>query len=182
MPSLQPVRSDPMPVVERPQTLWAPIAIGSGTALLLGFILLLSLWPRAPQVIVEAPRVPPPPAEQQNQPGERVLPAEIEFDPAPPDEVADAGAAEVVRAPPKPPRPPIRRPPKMGKVTVRVNPWAQVSYGGKNLGTTPLPAIEVPSGTATFVLKNDQLGVTRKVSVKVPPGGSVVLKADLFKK
>jgi serine/threonine-protein kinase len=70
----------------------------------------------------------------------------------------------------------------MGKVTVRVNPWAQVSYGGKNLGTTPLPAIEVPSGTATFVLKNDQLGVTRKVSVKVPPGGSVVLKADLFKK
>ncbi len=181
MPSLQPIRSDPMPVLERPQTLWAPIAIGSGTALLLGFILLLSLWPRAPQVIVEAPRVPQPPVDQQ-QGAEVVIPAEIEFEQPPVDEGVDAGAAEVVRAPPKPPRPPIRRPPKMGKVTVRVNPWAQVSYGGKNLGTTPLPAIEVPSGTATFVLKNDQLGVTKKVSVKVPPGGSVVLKADLFKK
>jgi serine/threonine-protein kinase len=182
MPSLQPVRSDPMPVAEGPRTLWAPILIGSGTALLLGFILLLSLWPRAPQVIVESPRPPPPTLAQEppSRPGEVVIPSQIEFDPPPIE--ADAGAAEVVRAPPKPPRPPIRRPAKMGKVTVRVNPWAQVSYGGKNLGTTPLPAIEVPPGLATFVLKNDQLGVTRKVSVKVPPGGSVVLKADLFKK
>jgi serine/threonine-protein kinase len=180
MPSLQPVRSDPMPVAEGPRPLWVPILIGSGTALLLGFILLLSLWPRAPQVIVEAPPITPPPIEQQV--GEVVIPAQIEFDPPPLDVVPDAGAG-VAKAPPKPPRPPpIRRPVKMGKVTVRVNPWAQVSYLGKNLGTTPIPAVEVPPGLATFVLKNDQLGVTRKVSVKVPPGGSVVLKADLFKK
>lgn len=172
-----------MPVAEGPRPLWVPIVIGSGTALLVGFVLLLSLWPR-PQVIVEAPRPVPPPVEEEQDPeqvGEVVIPAEIEFDPPPIAETSDAGAVAEVRAPPKPPRPPIRRP-KMGKVTVRVNPWAQVSYGGKNLGTTPLPAIEVPPGLATFVLKNEQLGVTRKVSVKVPPGGSVVLKADLFKK
>jgi hypothetical protein len=71
---------------------------------------------------------------------------------------------------------------RTGKVTVRVNPWAEVHFCGRKLGTTPLPPVEVPAGTATFVLKNAQLGVSRKVTVKVPAGGNVVLKADLFKK
>ncbi len=79
---------------------------------------------------------------------------------------------------------PARRVPgktRTGKVTVRVNPWAEVSFAGKSLGVTPLPPIDVPAGLAVFTLKNPQLGVTRRVSVKVPAGGSVVLKADLFK-
>jgi eukaryotic-like serine/threonine-protein kinase len=185
IPSLQAVRSshEPVPVDDSANNLIWPILVGSTTALLVGFVLLLALWPRAPlPVYAEAPRAP----VQQEPAGEVVIPSEVEFD-APADEVRDAGAQ--VRAPvpvpvpvPVKPRPPIRKVAKTGRVTVRVNPWAQVTYGGKNLGTTPLPAIEVPSGLATFVLKNDQLGVTRKVSVKVPAGGSVVLKADLFKK
>jgi serine/threonine-protein kinase len=109
---------------------------------------------------------------------EFVIPSEVEFEnEAPEPEVADAGA----KAPPRV-RPPTRRVAKTGKVTVRVNPWAEVIYAGKNLGTTPLPPVEVPAGTVSFVLSNTQLGVTRKVSVKVPAGSSVVLKADLFKK
>jgi hypothetical protein len=86
--------------------------------------------------------------------------------------------------PPDEPRPIKRRsPPRQGKVSVRVAPWAEVIYNGKNFGPTPLPGpIDVPAGTATFTLRNKQLGVTRKVTVKVAPGETVVLKADLFKK
>ena len=171
--SLQPVRTHaPLPPDDSPRSLIWPVLIGSSTALLVGFVLLLALWPRVPQVI----EVQPMPADTQ---AEIVVPSEVEFD-APEDE--DAVDAGVQVRPPVVRRPPVKRAAKTGRVTVRVNPWAQVSFGGKNLGTTPLPAIEVPAGTATFVLKNDQLGVTRKVSVKVPAGGSVVLKADLFKK
>ena len=174
IPSLQPVRGtlEPVQPDESAGSLIWPILVGSSTALLVGFVLLLALWPRA------AVPMEPPPVVVPDQVGEVLIPSQIEFDP--PAVAEDAGV--VVRAPPIKPRPPAKRPAKTGRVTVRVNPWAQVMFGGKNLGTTPLPAIEVPSGVATFVLKNDQLGVTRKVSVKVPPGGSVVLKADLFKK
>ena len=95
----------------------------------------------------------------------------------------DAGTAEVDdEVPTSPTQPKVkRRPLRPGKVTVRVNPWAEVFYGGRNYGTTPVPPIEVPAGNATFTLRNKQLGVTRKITVKVPPGEQVVLKADLFK-
>ena len=174
IPSLQPIRGsyDPIPADDSPRSLIWPVLVGSGTALLVGFVLLLALWPQATGPRLEAPLV------VQAAPGELLIPSQVEFDP--PEVAVDAGVQ--VRPPSIKPRPQIRRPVKMGKVTVRVNPWAQVLYGGKNLGTTPLPAIEVPAGVATFILKNAQLGVTRKVSVKVPAGGSVVLKADLFKK
>lgn len=105
---------------------------------------------------------------------------------AEPEAAPDAGE-DVAVAPPDPPDPkPKKRrppPPKPGHVTVRVNPWAEVFYNGKSYGITPLKnPIEVPAGTVTFVLKNPQLGVNKKVSVKVTAGGDVVLKADLFKK
>jgi serine/threonine-protein kinase len=186
VPSLQPVRGATQPLNSVPSLqavpsadegsrslLW-PVVIGTATALLVGFVLLLALWPRTPppEATDEIPLVAVSPNDVMIP--EMVIPAEVDF-----EESEDAGVPVET---PKP-RPVVRRaPPKPGKVTVRVNPWAQVSFGGKNLGTTPLPPIEVPAGTATFTLKNDQLGVTRKVSVKVPAGGSVVLKADLFKK
>ena len=66
-------------------------------------------------------------------------------------------------------------------MTVRVNPWAEVIYQGRSYGVTPVAPITVPAGTATFTLRNKQLGVTKQVSIKVPAGGEVVLKADLFK-
>lgn len=72
--------------------------------------------------------------------------------------------------------------PKPGKVTVWVNPYAEVFYRGRSLGFTPIPALEVPAGVAQFTLKNKQLGVTRKVSIEVPAGGEVVLRADLFER
>ena len=181
LPSLQPVRSlprlEPVPApssVDERKQLYLSIGVGVTTALLTGFVLLLALWPRAPQTVI----VPPPPVptlvviEQpvpDAGPAELVVPSQIEFAR---EDVRDAGPAL---------RPTVKKT-RTGKVTVRVNPWAEVHFGGRKLGTTPLPPVEVPAGTATFVLKNAQLGVSRKVTVKVPAGGNVVLKADLFKK
>ncbi|MHB8876965.1 MAG: serine/threonine protein kinase [Myxococcaceae bacterium] len=67
-----------------------------------------------------------------------------------------------------------------GKVSFRVNPWAEVFHGGKSLGITPMAAVFVPSGPQTFTLKNSEIGLTKKVTVTVPADGETVLKADLF--
>ncbi|MBX5483797.1 MAG: protein kinase [Myxococcaceae bacterium] len=67
-----------------------------------------------------------------------------------------------------------------GKVSFRVNPWAEVFLEGQSLGITPMPAVSVPAGRQTFTLKNPQIGVSRSVSVNVPPGGTAVVRADLF--
>jgi serine/threonine-protein kinase len=178
---LERVTAPPPPQASPRAQLILALVVGGATALLVGFITLLAVWPR---------REPPPPdipVVTGVGPNELVMP-ELELTPPP----ADAGAEAAVAPPKPPPRPPgvVKKPPRVvkkppaakpGKVTVRVNPWAEVVYAGKSYGVTPIPPIEVPSGTATFTPKNKQLKVTRKVSVKVPPGGAVVLKADLFK-
>ncbi len=100
----------------------------------------------------------------------------------------DAGAEPAISPPVEDAADPKKKkrrppPPKPGRVTVRVNPWAEVFFNGKSYGITPLKSpVEVPAGAATFTLKNPQLGVNKKVTVKVAAGTEVVLKADLFKK
>ncbi len=157
------------------------VAAAAVVAVLLGSVLWLILKP-SPEPVV----VPP-----------LVLDARIkvpEPDPAVPTGVVaveppvDSGVEPVaLEDPVETPRtrPPRRRvaPPRPGHVTVRVNPWAEVFFNGKSYGTTPLKnPVEVPPGNATFTLKNPQLGVNKKVTVKVAAGTEVVLKADLFKK
>ena len=113
---------------------------------------------------------------------------------APSTTVADAAAAAAPIAPPNPapreqrPRAERRRTSSReaapvrgeGRVALRISPWAEVEHGGKSLGITPMPAVTVPAGKQTFTLRNTDLGVTRKVTVAVPLGGEVVLRADLF--
>jgi serine/threonine-protein kinase len=67
-----------------------------------------------------------------------------------------------------------------GTVEVRIRPWAEVYLGDRRLGTTPMDPVEAPAGEQTFTLKNADLGVERRVSVRVPAGGTVLLKADLL--
>ncbi|MFT3709503.1 MAG: serine/threonine-protein kinase [Archangium sp.] len=182
LPSLQPVRVPHEPLLTPPpddrKQLVLSVVVGSVTALLIGFVLLLALWPRTVQVTpVPLPTealiaVRPPPPVKDSGTDELIVQTRVEFA----EDGVDAGA-EPIRKPP-----PVIKKAKPGRVTVRVNPWAEVLYGGRSLGTTPIPPVEVPAGTATFTLRNTQLGVSRKVSVKVPAGGNVVLKADLFKK
>jgi serine/threonine-protein kinase len=98
----------------------------------------------------------------------------------------------------EPERRPIDRPPRLlrrhlartvqraalaapGRVQIYVKPWAEVFWQGRRIGITPLPQpIEVPSGDQVFTLKNNELGVTRALSLKVPPAGTTTLKVDLL--
>jgi serine/threonine-protein kinase len=161
------------PLLERTQFVVA-LVVGAGTAVLVGFLTLLAIWPHSEPEPIPVTEV---------GPNDRVMP-ELELTPPPPNALPPPSSAptkppKVVKKPPR--KKPTSPTPKTGKVMVRVNPWAEVLYAGKSYGVTPIAPIEVPSGTATFTLKNEQLKVTRKVSVKVPAGATVVLKADLFK-
>ena len=77
---------------------------------------------------------------------------------------------------------PSRRKPKMGRVIFKLPPKVEVTHNGKRVGVTPLPALELPPGSATFNLKQRATGVTRKVTVKVTAGAEVALKADFTRK
>jgi hypothetical protein len=91
-------------------------------------------------------------------------------------------AAKAVPLPKKvvAPPPAVKRP-KTGRVTFRVHPWAEVYLANRKIGVTPFEPIDVPAGEVTFTLKNAQLGVTRRIPVKVLPGKSFVVRSDLFK-
>jgi eukaryotic-like serine/threonine-protein kinase len=83
----------------------------------------------------------------------------------------------------EPPAPKVVAAPKrlkMGRVSVRVNPWAEVIWSGKSYGVTPLAPFELPAGATTLTLKNSELGVTKRVPVRVLAGTMVTVKADLF--
>jgi serine/threonine-protein kinase len=147
------------------------VGAGAGVAFML----------RGPKPVPVADIPPPPRPEPVQRPRTRPkLPP-----PEPSQEAAAAidsdGGGESVAEVERPHSVRKRVVPRPGRVTVRVNPWAEVIYEGRSYGVTPVSPITVPAGTATFTLKNKQLGVTKKVSIRVPPGGEVVLKADLFK-
>ena len=129
-----------------------------------------SQTPRVDPVPNEVPLADAKPTDQVMPELSLEVPTEVDAGPA----VAPAIAKPIVKKP-------LPKKPKTGRVTVRVNPWAEVYFANKKLGVTPFDPVEVPAGSATFTLKNSQLKVTRKVTVKVPAGGSVVLRADLFK-
>ncbi|MDX2013372.1 MAG: protein kinase [Myxococcaceae bacterium] len=171
------------PAVEPPAPrrtgLWIGLA-GAATALVFLTITLVAIaGSQGPRRVEPPPEVP----VATPKPTDQVMP-ELSLEAAAP---VDAGAPvgeRVAEAPePRPvvKKPPPTRKPKTGKVTVRVNPWAEVYFANRKLGVTPFDPVEVPAGPATFTLKNSQLKVTRKVTVKVPAGGNVVLRADLFK-
>ncbi len=83
--------------------------------------------------------------------------------------------------PPKPvppkPVPPKPVPPKpavaaaKGTGTLRINsePFAMVYLGPKRLGPTPQMDIKLPAGSHVLTLKNDALGITKKVQVRIEP-------------
>lgn len=98
--------------------------------------------------------------------------------PAPQPEDRPAPSVTAAAQPPRPPRPhrAIR-----GRVTVQVHPWAEVFLHGRSIGVTPLlEPVEVPAGRVVFVLKNDALGVSRRVVLEVAAGKTVVLRENLL--
>jgi serine/threonine-protein kinase len=71
---------------------------------------------------------------------------------------------------------------RAGHLSVRVNPWANVSLNGKPLGVSPVGPISVPAGRATVVLRNPELGLERRLVVRISPNQEVLLKEDLYEK
>lgn len=69
-----------------------------------------------------------------------------------------------------------------GTVTVRVHPWAEVLLDDKSLGTTPFPPVEVAAGRHTFLLRNVDLNVEKKVTIVVPKGGEASVTANLMQR
>jgi serine/threonine-protein kinase len=162
----------PAPTVAVPRRQLIPlIFIGAATAVVMVFVTVLAIWPKPEPVVVTVPIPAPTPAPLVPTPLPRPTPV-----PVPVPAVDDAKV--VVKHPP----PVLPRRAKTGKVALRVNPWAEVWLGARKLGVTPLEPVELPVGPVIFTLKNSQLGVTKKVSVKVIAGQTTVLKADLFQK
>ncbi|SEU33999.1 serine/threonine-protein kinase [Stigmatella erecta] len=104
---------------------------------------------------------------------------------APGEALPEAEAPEEATAPEAPRAPAAKRAARPGKhasgtVSLRVNPWAEVLYAGKSLGVTPMAPFELPSGTHTLTLVNQDLDVKRKVRVVVPANKQVVLRINLL--
>jgi len=55
-------------------------------------------------------------------------------------------------------------------VMVVVEPWAHVKVGGKKVGTTPIPCLELPPGKHKLTLTNPVLGATKTVTVVIKAG------------
>ncbi|MBL8952668.1 MAG: serine/threonine protein kinase [Myxococcaceae bacterium] len=85
--------------------------------------------------------------------------------------VVDAGVEEPAVAPA------LRK--RSGRVLVQVQPWAEVYEGGKKLGVTPMPALVLSAGSHVLVLRNPQLKVEKKVTVRVAAGSSQTLRVSL---
>ncbi|MDY7224877.1 protein kinase domain-containing protein [Hyalangium rubrum] len=91
--------------------------------------------------------------------------------PAPP---VAAGTIKQTRG--EPPKPPPDAPRAM--VRFAVTPWAEVSCGGRNLGTTPFEAVSLPVGVYQCKFHNPDLGrtLTQRVEVKATGLNKVVVK------
>jgi eukaryotic-like serine/threonine-protein kinase len=66
----------------------------------------------------------------------------------------------------------------MGKIAVRVEPWAAVTLDGKSIGTTPIEPTEVAAGRHELRLTNPQLGKDEKRLVTVKQGAEQVVKVS----
>jgi len=144
-----------------------------------------------------------PPAQPIPAPPRALQPAAQPGGP-PPAAQPPALAAPVVAPPaeePMPETPPLRRPPPKrhggrvaagdtghdasrparppGTLALRVAPWAEVFLDGQRLGTTPLEPVSVPSGTHKVKLVNNEIHVTRVLTVEVKPGETALVKAKL---
>jgi serine/threonine-protein kinase len=76
----------------------------------------------------------------------------------------------------EPPKPPVEQ----AKALVRfaVTPWAEVTCGGRNLGTTPFEAVSLPVGVYQCKFYNPDLArtLTQRIEVKATSMNKVVVK------
>jgi len=88
-----------------------------------------------------------------------------------------SGGGSSRQTPPPPPQPP---PPegKVGLLTVRTTPYAEVYIGGRKLGETPFADVQVEVGTHTLTFKNPSLPTVKK-TITISATKPVKLNFDL---
>jgi hypothetical protein len=89
--------------------------------------------------------------------------------PVPPAPIRQTRVDPTPKPPPEPPKAMVR---------FAVTPWAEVSCGGRNLGTTPFEAVALPVGVYQCRFHNPDLGrtLTQRVEVKATGMNKVVVK------
>lgn len=160
----------------RRRNAWRSVAAACAVAgaIIVGLVV-ASMLARRPTPDREPVPAVPPAAERVKR--ARMPPSESNAPPAQPSSPSPSSGVE--RAPRTLP-PAAENGPGTGTVAMRISPWAEVFLDGRSLGVTPMSPVEVPAGQRVFVLKNPELGVEREVRLKVPAGGQVTLRADLF--
>mgnify|MGYP001597103871 CR=1 FL=1 len=151
---------------------------GALVALALAGLVVLGLVLTAPPGPVQSFERPDLLAVSPPRQQERPTPAVAAPVPSTQVEVRDSRPEPVVLPAPPGPKPAPR---KTGHVQVRVHPWAEVSWAGKSLGTTPCPPFELPVGRQVLTLKNPELNLTREVVVLVKPGAEVSVFENFLK-
>jgi hypothetical protein len=140
------------------------------------------------------------PAAESRDAGPASPPKEIEEDaqaknPPPPEPPKPRPPKPPVSPPPapKPPAPKMpaekvavapQPPPGGGTGTLRINsePFAVVYLGAKKLGPTPQMDLKLPVGSHTLTLKNDALGITKKIRVIIEKDKVHTVFVDLNQK
>ncbi|WP_412070340.1 serine/threonine-protein kinase [Rubrivirga sp. IMCC43871] len=146
--------------------------------------------PTAPVEIVAQPDAPDPAAEPLGAPDESTERAALPPRGAPPPQPLPPTApnpdADRPRPqdpdpdrPPRPPSPSAAVPPAAGTLAVRVEPWARVRAGDRDLGMTPVEDVSLPAGTYLVTLTNPQFPV-RTVRVDVVAGERAETSVSLW--
>ncbi|MGQ0505655.1 MAG: protein kinase domain-containing protein [Myxococcaceae bacterium] len=66
-----------------------------------------------------------------------------------------------------------------GFLTVRSDPWCDVFIDGQKVGSTPLSRLKVPAGKHTLLLRNEDLALSQKLTIRVAQGAETK-KAVIF--
>ncbi|MFW6369186.1 MAG: PEGA domain-containing protein [Myxococcota bacterium] len=68
----------------------------------------------------------------------------------------------------------------MGRLDVRVNPWAEVKVNGRSLGTTPFRPAPLPEGAYTVVLENPGFGFRKEYQVTIEADQTHTIRENLL--
>jgi serine/threonine-protein kinase len=79
----------------------------------------------------------------------------------------------------EPPRRTRKKAPKSGWLTIDTRPWTEVYAGKKKLGLTPVVGAKLPSGRHELTLKNEKLGLLRRITVTIRPGKTTRIQRTL---
>ena len=134
-----------------------------------------------------APAAPPPPAPAPQQPAVATAPpAAVQPAPEPrhePKPRTSPRRPAPHRAPPPAevarPAPATAAAPAPGYLSLASEPWATVSLGGRQLGTTPLFKVELPAGTHELKLVNEAEKRSRTLTITIHPGKVTLKKVTL---